>query len=64
MTIVAAGITLREVLKAYDILREKGIDIRVIDLYSVKPIDTSVLLEAIKETEKIITPKIISPKVI
>lgn len=55
VTVVAAGITLREALKAYDILKKKGIDIRIIDLYSIKPVDMNTLLEAIEETEKIIT---------
>lgn len=55
LTIVAAGITLHEALKAYDILKEKGILVRIIDLYSIKPIDTSALLKVIRETKKIIT---------
>jgi transketolase len=38
-TIVAAGITLHESLKAYDQLKAKGISVRVIDLYCVKPLD-------------------------
>jgi transketolase len=38
-TVVAAGITLYEALKAYDQLKAKGVAIRVVDLYCVKPID-------------------------
>jgi transketolase len=49
-TIVAAGITLHEALKAADTLAAEGINVRVIDLYSVKPIDTDVLLKAVRET--------------
>ena len=36
---IAAGITLHEALKAYDTLKAEGIAVRVIDAYSVKPID-------------------------
>jgi transketolase len=53
-TVVAAGITLHEALKAYDQLQSQGINIRVIDLYSVKPVDTATLTAAAKETGTII----------
>lgn len=46
VTVVAAGITLHEALKAYDQLQREGVAIRVIDAYSVKPIDAQTLLEA------------------
>jgi len=55
ITIVAAGITLYEALKAYDILKKEGILARVIDLYSIKPIDTKSLKKAAAETKAIIT---------
>src|SRR6266446_6496125 len=50
VTIVAAGITLHESLKAYDQLKGEGIMVRVIDAYSVKPIDEETLLAAAEET--------------
>jgi transketolase len=43
VTVVAAGVTLHEALKAYDQLKAQGIAIRVIDLYCVKPIDGAAL---------------------
>lgn len=49
-TIVTAGVTLHEALKAHDILAADGINIRIIDLYSIKPIDTETLLSAATET--------------
>src|SRR5205807_7878056 len=49
-TVVAAGITLHEALKAYDQLRSQRITIRVIDAYSVKPMDAETLLAAAQET--------------
>jgi len=54
-TVVGAGITLHEALKAYEELKNKGIYIRVIDLYSVKPLDTKTLKKALSETKAIIT---------
>src|SRR5438067_1109603 len=48
-TVVAAGITLHEALKAYDQLQNEGINIRVIDAYSVKPVDEETLLAAAQE---------------
>ncbi len=54
-TIVAAGITLHEALKAADILQKEGIAVRVVDLYSIKPIDKKTLFLVAKETKAIIT---------
>ncbi len=50
VTIVAAGITLHEALKAADVLAGEGIAARVIDLYSVKPIDADTLAAAARAT--------------
>ncbi len=55
VTVVAAGITVHEALEAYELLTKEGITIRVIDLYSIKPVDTTTLWEAAKDTEGIIT---------
>jgi transketolase len=49
-TIVAAGITLHEALKAVDVLAHEDIPVRVIDLYTVKPIDAETLAEAARAT--------------
>ena len=54
-TICSAGITVHEALKAYEILKEDGIAIRVIDVYSIKPIDVKTLKKASLQTEAIIT---------
>ncbi|MEK7625061.1 MAG: transketolase [Patescibacteria group bacterium] len=54
-TVVAAGITLHEALKAHDILLKEGINIRVIDLYSIQPLDKDTLRKAAEETGNIIT---------
>ncbi len=49
-TIVAAGVTLHEALRAYDLLRAEGMAVRVIDAYSVKPLDEATITESIAET--------------
>jgi transketolase len=49
-TVVAAGITVHEALAAYEALKERGITIRVIDAYSVKPLDAGTLSAAARET--------------
>jgi transketolase len=54
-TIVAAGITVHEALKAYEELKGNGILVRVIDLYSVKPVDEATLRQAASETGALIT---------
>jgi transketolase len=48
VAVVAAGITVHEALKAYDKLQEAGISARIIDAYSVKPIDREGLHQAAK----------------
>ena len=54
-TIVGAGVTLFEALKAHDELKKQGIDVRVIDLYSVQPIDAATLQTAGRETGLLVT---------
>jgi len=49
-TVIAAGITLHEALKAHEKLRASGTAVRVVDLYSVKPIDKATLHKAAQET--------------
>jgi transketolase len=50
VTIVGAGITLFEALKAHDLLAADGVAVRVIDAYSVQPIDRAGLIAAGRET--------------
>ena len=49
-TVVAAGITVHEALKAYQRLGAEGINVRLIDAYSVKPIDAQGQLHAARQT--------------
>jgi len=55
VTIVAAGVTVAEALKAHEALARDGIAARVIDLYSVKPVDEATLRKAAEETRGIVT---------
>jgi transketolase len=52
--VVAAGITVHEALKAQQVLAAEGIAIRVIDAYSVKPIDQQALRQAASETGAVV----------
>jgi transketolase len=55
VTIIAAGVTLHEALKAYEELMKENVAVRVIDLYSIKPIDVAALKDAARTTKAIIT---------
>jgi transketolase len=55
VTLVGAGVTLHEALKAAELLDADGIEARVIDLYSVKPVDVATLRTAAEETQGIVT---------
>ena len=50
-TVVAAGVTVFEALKAHDELQKQGVSIRVIDLYSLQPIDAEALLRSARDTK-------------
>jgi transketolase len=50
-TVIGAGITVVEALKAYDELQKAGIAIRVVDLYSLQPIDAGSLVRCARETK-------------
>lgn len=54
ITLIGAGVTLHECLKAHEQLKKQGITARVIDLYSIMPIDVNSLVKACKETKALI----------
>lgn len=54
VTLIGAGITLHECIKAYEELKGQGIAVRVIDLYSIKPVDVKTLRQAARETSALI----------
>lgn len=56
LTLVAAGLTMvAEALAAADLLRQGGLDPRVIDLHTVKPVDRALLKQAAEETGLVVT---------
>jgi transketolase len=55
VTIVACGQMLFEAIKAADILSSNGIDARVINIHTIKPIDEDMLIKAAKETGAVVT---------
>ncbi|TET50693.1 MAG: transketolase [Actinomycetota bacterium] len=55
ITVCAAGITLHEALKAYAELLKENINIKIIDTYSIKPIDKETIIDASLKTKAIIT---------
>lgn len=55
VTVIGAGVTIYEALAAYEKLKNEGILIRVVDLYSIKPLDMTTLEKAARETKAILT---------
>ncbi len=53
-TIFATGITVTEALKAQDELKKSNIDVRVVDIHTIKPIDKELIVKCAKETGRII----------
>jgi len=47
--VIAAGITLHEALKAYEELKDEGISVRVIDAYSIQPLDKEAIAQGVKD---------------
>lgn len=54
-TIFATGVTVSEALKAKEILKSKGINVRVVDIHTIKPIDKNLIIKSAKETKKLIS---------
>ena len=54
-TIFATGVTVSEAIKAQENLKNKGIDVRVIDIHTIKPIDKEMVIKCAKETKKLIS---------
>ena len=54
-SIIATGVCVSEAIKAMEILKTKGINVRVIDMHTIKPIDREMIVKCAKETKQIIT---------
>ena len=55
VTVIATGLMVAEAVEAANALHEQGIDARVINIHTIKPIDRDIIVKAAKETGKIIT---------
>ncbi|MFE9394167.1 transketolase [Streptomyces flavidovirens] len=55
LTLIAAGVTVHEALRAADLLAQDGVPVRVVDLYSVKPVDERAVQEAAERTGCLVT---------
>lgn len=55
ITVIATGLMVGEALSAYEVLKEKGISARIINMPTIKPIDEEIIIKAAKETGKIVT---------
>ena len=54
-TIIATGVTVAEAIKAKEQLAKEGILVRVLDMYSLKPVDKEAIIRCAKETKRMIT---------
>lgn len=54
-TIFATGVTVAEAIKAQENLKSKGIDVRVVDIHTIKPIDKKIIIKCAKETKRLIS---------
>ena len=54
-TVFATGVMVAEALKAQKMLKEYGIDIRVVDMISIKPIDENIIAKCARETDKLVS---------
>lgn len=54
-TVFSTGVTVAEAIKAQEILKEKGIDIRVVDIHTIKPIDEELIIRCAQETKRLIS---------
>ena len=54
-SVFATGVTVAEAIKAQENLKQKGINIRVVDIHTIKPIDKETIIKCAKETQKLIS---------
>ena len=54
-TIFATGVTVSEAIKAKEQLKEQGIDVRVVDIHTIKPIDKEIIIKCAHETKRLIS---------
>lgn len=54
-TVFATGVTVSEAIKAQEILAQENINIRVVDMHTIKPIDEDMIIKCAMETKKLVS---------
>ena len=54
-TIFATGVTVAEAIKAKEELEKQGVNIRIVDMHTIKPIDEEIIIKSAKETKRLIS---------
>ncbi len=54
-TIFATGVTVEQAIKAQEELKKQNIEVRVVDIHTIKPIDKEMIVKCAKETEKLMS---------
>ena len=54
-TVFATGVTVSEAIRAQEILKSSGVNIRVVDIHTIKPIDREMIIKCAKETKRLIS---------
>ncbi|NLV86394.1 MAG: transketolase family protein [Clostridiales bacterium] len=55
LTVIACGLLVHKAIEAAEVMEEKGVSVRVVDMYSIKPIDKELILRCAEETGAIVT---------
>ncbi|VAX35095.1 Transketolase, C-terminal section [hydrothermal vent metagenome] len=55
VTVIGCGVMVSEALSAAEILKQEGVDVRIVNMHTIKPIDTQCIIDAAKETGAIVT---------
>ncbi len=55
VTVIATGLMVNEALEAYELLKKDGINARIINMHTIKPLDKEIIFKAAKETGAIVT---------
>lgn len=54
LTVIACGLLVHKAIEAAEIMQERGVSVRVVDMYSVKPIDRELIMKCARETGRIV----------
>ena len=55
VTVIACGLMVHKAMEAADVMAQKGVSVRVVDMYSIKPIDAELIMKCARETGAVVT---------